>query len=119
MTMSFDLERLVIGELLLVTLIVLSIHARRTITRVLFQRRRRSHMSRATPSVFPVVSGLRGMPTKDAWEEFVNDEKLLRAYRITPRELESLKQGSMLGGVTCREDIVFLLKTIRGTSRRI
>ena len=90
--MSYDLERLVIGELLLVTLIVLGIHARRTITQALFQRRRRSHMNRA-PSLFPVVSGLRGMPTKDAWEEFVNDEKLLRAYRVTPRELESLKQG--------------------------
>ena len=116
--MSYDLERLVIGELLLVTLIVLGIHARRTITQALFQRRRRSHMNRA-PLMVPVVSGLRGMPTKDAWEEFVNDEKLLRAYRVTPRELESLKQGSMLGGVTCREDIVFLLKTIRSTSRRI
>ena len=115
--MSYDLERLLIGELLVVTLVVVGIHAKRTITQALFQRRRRSHMNRA-PSLFPVVSGLRGMPTKDAWEEFVNDEKLIRAYRVSPRELESLKQGSMLGGVTCKEDILFLLKTIRGQGRR-
>jgi hypothetical protein len=115
--MSYDLERLVIGELLLVTLIVLGMHARRTITQVLFQRRRRSNMYRAS-SVFPVVSGARGVSTKDAWEQFVNDEKLIAAYRVTPRELESLKNGSMLGGVSCKEDILFLLKTIRGTGRR-
>jgi hypothetical protein len=57
------------------------------------------------------------MPTKEAWEEFANDENLIRAYRVTPRELESLKHVSMLGGVSCKEDILFLLKTIRGPGR--
>jgi len=99
-----------------VTLVVLGMHAKRTITQVLFQRRRRSNI-RAS-SVFPVVAGARGVPTKDAWEQFVNDEKLIAAYRVTPRELESLRNGSMLGGVSCKEDILFLLKTIRGQGRR-
>jgi hypothetical protein len=107
---------LVIGELLLMMLILFGIYARQRIVQFFFQRRRRAHMN-TTPSsssVLPVVTAAR----KDAWEAFLNDKKLISAYRVTPREIASLKNGSLLGSVTCKEDILFILKTVRGSGRR-
>ncbi len=107
---------LVIGELLLMMLILFSIYARRRIVQFFFQRRRRSLMN-TTPSsssVLPVVTAAR----KDAWEAFLNDKKLISAYRVTPREIALLRNGSLLGSVTCKEDILFILKTVRGSGRR-
>ena|ERR1700687_4007225 len=109
------MHALVIGEVLLMMLILLGIHARQRIVRLLFQRRRRAHMNISpSSSVLPVVTSSR----KDAWEAFLNDKKLIRAYRVTAREIESLKNGSLLGSVTCKEDVLFILKTVRGSGRR-
>ena len=114
--MNYEIHILVIGEVLLMMLIVFGIYARHRIVKLLFQRRRRTLMN-TTPSAssaLPVVTAAR----KDAWEAFLNDKKLISAYRVTPREIASLKNGSLLGSVTCKEDILFILKTVRGAGRR-
>ncbi len=114
--MNYEMHMLVIGEFLLMMLILFSIYARRRIVQFFFQRRRRSFMN-TTPSsssVLPVVTAAR----KDAWEAFLNDKKLISAYRVTPREIALLRNGSLLGSVTCKEDILFILKTVRGSGRR-
>ena len=108
---------LLIAEALLMAAIFLCIYARRRIVQFFFQRRRRAHMNARpslSPSVLPVVTAAR----RDAWEAFINDKTLISAYQVTPREIESLKNGSLLGSVTCKEDILFILKTVRGSGRR-
>ena len=107
---------LLIAEALLMAVIFLCIYARRRIVQFFFHRRRRAHMNTRPPvsSVQPVITAAR----RDAWEAFINDKKLISAYRVTPREIESLKNGSLLGSVTCKEDILFILKTVRGSGRR-
>src|SRR6266404_3186233 len=114
--MNYEMHVLLIGEALLMALIFLCIYARRRIVRFFFQRRRRGHMNTRPPlpSVQPMVTAAR----RDAWEEFINDKKIISAYRVSPREIESLKNGSLLGSVTCKEDILFILKTVRGSGRR-
>ena len=111
-----EIHILVAGEVLLMMLILFSIYARRRMVQYFFQRRRRAHMntSPSSSSVLPVVTAAR----KDAWEAFLKDKKLISAYRVTPREIESLRNGSLLGSVTCKEDILFILKTVRGAGRR-
>jgi hypothetical protein len=110
------MNMLVIGEVLLMMLILFGIYARKRLVQILFQRRRRAllNTSPAASSVLPVVTAAR----KDAWEAFMNDKKLISAYRVTPREIASLRNGSLLGSVTCKEDILFILKTVRGSGRR-
>jgi len=113
---SYEIHVLVIGEALLMMLIVFSIYARQRIVQFFFQRRRRAHMNTSpsmSSSVLPLVTAAR----KDAWQAFLNDKKLINAYRVTPREIENLRNGSLLGSVTCKEDILFILKTVRGSGR--
>lgn len=114
--MNYEIHILVAGEVLIMMLILSSIYARRRMVQYFFQRRRRAHMntSPSSSSVLPVVTAAR----KDAWEAFLKDKKLISAYRVTPREIESLRNGSLLGSVTCKEDILFILKTVRGAGRR-
>ena len=114
--MNYEIHILVIGEMLLTMLLLFSIYARKRLVQFFFQRRRRAHMNTSPSSsqALPVVTAAR----KDAWEAFINDKKLISAYRVTPREIESLRNGSLLGGVTCKEDILFILKTVRGAGRR-
>jgi hypothetical protein len=116
--MNYEMQAMVFGEALLIALIFLGVYARKRIVRLLFQRRRRAHMnvtpSSSSSSVLPVFTAAR----KDAWEAFMNDKKLIGAYRVTPREIASLRNGSLLGSVTCKEDILFILKTVRGAGRR-
>jgi hypothetical protein len=54
----------------------------------------------------------------DAWEEFTNDADFLRAHQISAAELDSLKHASLMGSVTRKEDLLFILETIRGRSSR-
>ena len=116
-TVNYEIHMLVAGEVLLMMLILFAIYARRKMVQFFFQRRRRAHMNTSpssSSSVLPVVTAAR----KDAWEAFLNDKKLVSAYRVTPREIEMLRNGSLLGSVTCKEDILFILKTVRGAGRR-
>ena len=114
--MNDELHILVIGEVFLTLLLLFCIYARKRLVQFFFERRRRAHMTTSPSSslILPVVTAAR----KDAWEAFLNDKKLINAYRVTPREIEMLSNGSLLGGVTCKEDILFILKTVRGAGRR-
>ena len=114
---NYEIHILVIGEVLLMLLILFSIYARKRMVQFFFQRRRRAHMNTSqssSSSALPVVTAAR----KDAWEAFLNDKKLISAYRVSPQEIASLRNGSLLGSVTCKEDILFILKTVRGAGRR-
>jgi hypothetical protein len=55
----------------------------------------------------------------NAWEEFANDAAFLRAHQISAAELDSLKHASLMGSVTRKEDLLFILEAIRGQSSRI
>ena len=114
--MNYEIHILVIGEVLLTMLLLFSIYARKRMVQFFFQRRRRAHMNTSPSSspVLPVVTVAR----KEAWQAFLNDKKLISDYRVTPREIEMLGNGSLLGSVTCKEDILFILKTVRGAGRR-
>ena len=49
----------------------------------------------------------------DVWRQFVSNKALLRRHAITRRELDVLKQVSMLNPVAHPEHFIFILNTIR------
>jgi hypothetical protein len=107
-----------IGELLVTLAVLLGIYGKRAMTRWLFQRRRRANVRLGGSSVSSdVLNAARGMLGMNAWEEFANDPKFLRDNWVTPSELEALKHASLMGSVTCKEDIMFILNAIRGPAR--
>ena len=116
--MTFNMQGLVIGELLVSMLVLLVIYGRRRIGRMLFQLRRRSNSSSGASSVLPVSSAARGTLWMNAWGEFADDADFLRANGVTAVELQSLKHVSFMGTVTCKEDLLLILEAIRGSSRR-
>jgi hypothetical protein len=113
---TFNLHGLVFGELIVTMLVLLVISGKRTMTRLRFQLRRHLNMSSGATSVLPVLKAARGVLGMNAWEEFVNDADFLRAHQISPAELESLKHASLMGSVTRKEDLLFILEAIRGRS---
>ncbi len=48
-----------------------------------------------------------------SWEEFRRDERLLRAFGVTPLELEMLSQVALMGEVRSVRDFVYILNTVR------
>ncbi|HXW83257.1 MAG TPA: hypothetical protein VEJ86_02540 [Candidatus Binataceae bacterium] len=46
-------------------------------------------------------------------QAFVDDEELRNFHRVTVEEIERLSQSSFLGSITCKEDVVFMLRQIR------
>lgn len=125
--MTLNLHELVIGEISVVMLVLLYSYGRRAMARLVFQQRRRANMENVASPEFaesgsgasPTLSatGMRGSLAKDAWESFVNDIAMQSENRVTARELEYVKRASLLGGVTCKEDILFILKVTRGSGR--
>jgi hypothetical protein len=113
---TYDLHGLVSGEVLVTMLILLYICGKQAMVQFVFQQRRRSNMAIGAPSAPPEPA--RTSFAKSAWEAFISDEGLLHDYRVTSRELEYVKRAALLGGVSCKEDILFILKTVRGTSRQ-
>ena len=115
--MSNHLHGLMIGELLVSLAVLLGIYAKRAMTRWLFQRRRRANARLGGSSVSSDALNARGVLGMNAWEEFANDPKFLRDNWVTPSELEALKHASLMGSVTSKEDIMFILNAIRGPAR--
>jgi hypothetical protein len=115
---TFNLQRMVIGELLGLMLVLLVIYGRRRMGRLLYQLRRRSNTGTGASSVLPLSSAARGVLWTNAWKEFANDADFLRANGVGAAELESLKHVSFMGTVTCKEDLLLILEAIRGSSRR-
>lgn len=58
-------------------------------------------------------------PRRDVWQEFANNEELLKTHRVTNEELASLKNVALLGTLKDCQDLVFILKQMRfARSRR-
>jgi two-component system chemotaxis response regulator CheY len=51
------------------------------------------------------------------WEAFCRDDELKRANKIKPEELESLSRLAMLGTFTSKEDLLYILKVVRRSTR--
>lgn len=58
-----------------------------------------------------------GVPVPQAerqiWDEFRNDHELLERLRVTPQELDTLANCVLLGTLTCKQDMLFILRQIR------
>jgi len=50
---------------------------------------------------------------RSSWEEFHQDERLLRAFGVTAMELDMLSQVALLGEVRSVRDFVYILNTVR------
>jgi hypothetical protein len=51
------------------------------------------------------------------WEQFRNDQELLKLYKVTADEMESLKQAALLGTLLNKNDFIFMLGIIRRSRR--
>ena len=49
----------------------------------------------------------------DIIEEFRNDHQVIERLRVTPQELQALSSASLLGSLTCKQDLLFILGQIR------
>ena len=116
--MTFNLQGMVIVELLVLMLVLLVIYGRRRMGRLLYQLTRRSNTGTGASSVLPLSSAARGVLWTNAWKEFANDADFLHANGVGAAELESLKHVSFMGTVTCKEDLLLILEAIRGSTRR-
>jgi hypothetical protein len=50
---------------------------------------------------------------RDIWDQFRHDHELIERLRITPTEMDSLAKCSLLGTLTCKQDLLFILRQIR------
>src|SRR5208337_4093895 len=46
-------------------------------------------------------------------DEIRNDRELIARLRVTPQELEALSKCALLGTLTCKQDMLFILRQIR------
>lgn len=46
-------------------------------------------------------------------EQFRGDHEAIERLRVTPEELQALSSSSLLGSLTCRQDVLFMLHQIR------
>lgn len=49
-------------------------------------------------------------------DEIRNDRELIARLKITPQELEALSKCALLGTLTCKQDMLFILRQIREAS---
>ena len=49
-------------------------------------------------------------------DEIRNDSDLIARLRISPKELEALSKCALLGTLTCKQDMLFILRQIRETT---
>ena len=54
----------------------------------------------------------------DIIEEFRNDHQVIERLRVTPQELDALSSASLLGSLTCKQDLLFILGQIREARKR-
>jgi hypothetical protein len=113
-----NLQGLLAAELLVTLAVVAVMSIRQGLRWWLFQKRRRANMRL---SDLPVASTLtvaaRGVLDTNVWQQFANDTKFLRENSVTPSELEALGRASFMGNVECKEDMMFILRAIRGNDQ--
>ena len=47
------------------------------------------------------------------FKEFCQDRATIRSLGVTPQELEALSRASLLGTMSCKDDVLFMLQQIR------
>jgi hypothetical protein len=47
------------------------------------------------------------------WDQFRHDHELIERLRITPDEVDALEHCALLGTLTCKQDLLFILRQIR------
>ena len=47
------------------------------------------------------------------WDQFCHDHELIERLKITPDEIAALGKCSLLGTLTCKQDLLFILRQIR------
>jgi hypothetical protein len=52
-------------------------------------------------------------PEREILDEIRNDRELIGRLGITPQELEALSKCALLGTLTCKQDMLFILRQIR------
>ena len=50
---------------------------------------------------------------RDIWDQFRHDRELIERLNITQQELDSLGKCALLGTLTCKQDLLFILRQIR------
>jgi hypothetical protein len=50
---------------------------------------------------------------RQVWDQFCDDHELLERLQVTPQELTALKNCVLLGTLTCKGDMLFILRQIR------
>jgi type IV secretory pathway TrbD component len=50
---------------------------------------------------------------RELWDQFLHDRELLARLRITPEEIDALEHCALLGTLTCKQDLLFILRQIR------
>jgi hypothetical protein len=56
---------------------------------------------------------------RDLWDQFRDDRELMARLRITPNEIDTLAHCALLGTLTCKQDLLFILRQIREATRPI
>jgi len=51
-------------------------------------------------------------------EEFRRDHEVIERLRVTFQELQALSRASLLGSLTCRQDVLLMLSQIREARKR-
>ncbi len=50
---------------------------------------------------------------REIWDQFRNDHELIDRLKISAQELETLSRCALLGTLTCKQDLLFILRQIR------
>ena len=50
---------------------------------------------------------------RELWDQFQQDRELIDRLRIQPNEIDMLKRCALLGTLTCKQDLLFILRQIR------
>ncbi len=50
---------------------------------------------------------------RDLWKQLRHDHELVARLRITPEEIDALEHCALLGTLTCKQDLLFILRQIR------
>lgn len=53
-------------------------------------------------------------PENSVFQQFCRDTDAIQSLRVTEQELEALSRVSLLGSLSCKEDIIFILEQLRG-----
>ncbi len=62
----------------------------------------------------PPMNGVALPKQEDSiWDQFRDDIEMLERLRVTPQELAALKKCVLLGTLSCKQDLLFILRQIR------